>query len=161
MHHAAGKPVAIGLLVMPDLEGGIERDQSEPPPELRRRQQRRLAGPDHRNRQRRAQFVQSGILEVAHDVGVKTILLRSEAIVDRLHRATKFAQAAEIAVGGRDAFDMDAGAGRRDLVQIGGKLRHVGCAGGLVDEALPEDAHSNILFHRRTAPGLAPRSHGG
>jgi len=37
---------------------------------------------------------------------------------------------------------MDAGAGRRDLVQIGRKPRHVGRARSLVDEALPEDAHS-------------------
>jgi len=41
----AGKPIAIGLFVMPDLEGGIERDQAEPPPELRGRKQRRLPVP--------------------------------------------------------------------------------------------------------------------
>jgi hypothetical protein len=93
---------------------------------------------------------------VAHDIGVEAVLLRREPVVDRLDRATEFAQAAEVAVGWCDALDMDAGAGRRDLVQIGRKPRHVGRARSLVDEALPEDAHSNILFHRRTVPSLEP-----
>ena len=103
--------------------------------------------------ERRAQFVQSRILEVAHDVGVEAALLRREPVVDRLDRATKFAQAAEVAVGGRDALDMDAGAGRRDLVQIGRKPRHVGRARSLVDEALPEDAHSGYPVSQANRAG--------
>jgi len=88
-------PVTIGLLVMPDLEGGIERDKPEPPPELRGREQRSLPRPDHRNRQRRAQFVQSRILEVAHDIGVEAVLLRREPVVDRLDRANGIRSAAK------------------------------------------------------------------
>ena len=105
--HAITEAVTLGLLVVPDLEDGIERHKTEPPTELRGRQQRRLAGPDHGNVERRAQLVKSGILEMPHDEGVEPALLRRDAVVDRLDGAAQFGKPSELAVRRTDALDVN------------------------------------------------------
>ena len=95
---AITEAVAFGLLVVPDLEDRIERHEAEAPAELRGRKQRRLAGPDHGDVERRAELVKPGILEVAHHEGVEPALFRRDAVVDGLDRAAQFGEPAEFAI---------------------------------------------------------------
>src|SRR5687768_16424100 len=107
MGQTAGKPVAIGLLLMPSLKGRVDGDETDVPADLRSPMERRLAEADDGDAERGACLVESGVLEMAQHEGVVAPRACHESVVDRLCGAPELRDSSEVAVAGRHPVDVD------------------------------------------------------